>query len=194
MCARIKERAVSSLIYTYTGLSVDPLALREGDVVIYDIARALSMICRYNGHVRRFYSVAEHSLLVAAEACYAREADNDLLLQALLHDASEAYLCDLVTPIKDRLAGYREAEVAVQQTIYRAFGLLPDMLPVIKSIDTRLRIDEMLALQRRNPDVNGKLWGLPQTGQHIQCLTPPEAEQAFLKQFEELMVLRSFHS
>lgn len=185
---------MSSCIYTYTGRMVDPLALTVADVCIDDIARALSMICRYNGHVRRFYSVAEHSILVAAEAAYMADADEELLLQALLHDAAEAYMCDLASPLKAIMPGYKTAELVAQQVIYNAFGLPLDAHPSIHSIDIRIRIDEMLVLQVGNPDVNGELKGLPMTSQPIQCLTPLEAEQAFLQQFADLVTLRSFHS
>lgn len=183
----------SSLIYTFTGRLVNPLQLTVDDICIEDIARALSMICRYNGHVRRFYSVAEHSVLVAREFCYSYgDSSSTEMLGALLHDAAEAYLCDLITPLKDRLPSYKEAEDRALKCIFTAFNLPPGLHPDVFSIDKRILIDEMLELHVRNPAVNGSLRGLPMTGQCIQCLTPLEAEREFLQEFTEISLLRGF--
>jgi uncharacterized protein len=81
-------------IQTYTGKQFWPLSPLPEDIVIEDIAHALSMQCRFGGHVRTFYSVAQHSVHVSllVEPQYA--------LWGLLHDAAEAYLVDLPRPIK----------------------------------------------------------------------------------------------
>lgn len=83
---------------TYTGLLVNPLGLDDQDVSIIDIAWSLSHQCRFNGHCKRFYSVAEHSLNVAS---FFR--DRAAKKRALLHDAAEAYLGDVVKPLKQQL-------------------------------------------------------------------------------------------
>lgn len=90
----------------------------------YDIAHGLAMQCRYNGHVNRFYSVAEHSIMVAR-----RLADvygPRMALAGLLHDASEAYLGDIASPVKQYLPDYYVMENSVMEVILEKFGLPPD--------------------------------------------------------------------
>jgi uncharacterized protein len=84
-------------IQTYTGLKFYPLNPRSKDVRIEDIAHALSLKCRFGGHCRIFYSIAQHSMLVANHVPIEYE------LVALLHDASEAYLPDVARPIKSEM-------------------------------------------------------------------------------------------
>lgn len=112
-------------IRTVSGRDVPLMTFGPEHVALKDIAHALAHQCRWGGHTRRFYSIAEHCLLVAALVPTAHRA------YALLHDASEAYLGDVVAPLKrsSALAGYREIEARVQTAIYRAVGLDPDAVP-----------------------------------------------------------------
>lgn len=107
----------NNYIRTFTGRKFWPLQPRQDDLDINDIAHALSNICRFTGHTRLFYSVAEHSVRVA------EILPPDLRLWGLLHDASEAYLCDLASPVKKQCAGYAEAEGKLEFEIATAFGL-----------------------------------------------------------------------
>ena len=119
-----------------------PMAAEVEDVAIRNIAHALSNICRFGGHVRTFYSVAQHSVLVSF-VCDPADA-----LHGLLHDASEGLgLVDLPRPVKHAaaLAGYREAERRLELVIARAFGL-PEEMPIsVKRAD-----DVLLATERRD--------------------------------------------
>ncbi len=81
-------------IQTYSGRAFEPLAPVAADVCIHDIGHALAMKCRFNGHCRKFYSVAEHSVRLS------RLVDQRFAFEALMHDAAEAYLPDVPTPIK----------------------------------------------------------------------------------------------
>lgn len=168
----------------YTGGQFWPLDPRAEDVHIEDIAHALSMICRYQGHTSRFYSVAEHCLLVAqAMATYG--AHNDLILRALLHDAAEAYICDVVRPLKRCLAGYAEAEERIEQVIWERFGLPLYEVGLVKTIDNLILYDEAKALM----GVHCIAWHeqfSPGLGVEIVGLAPAEAEAAFLKAFHRL--------
>lgn len=115
-------------ITTFTGRRVDPLALQPSDVCIEDVAHALSLKCRFSGHASHFYSVAEHSLLVADIVQRWGGGAFDCLA-ALLHDAAEAYLPDIATPLKP-FAGFvngagswttfRAAERAVTKAVNQA--------------------------------------------------------------------------
>lgn len=113
-----------SWIQTFTGRRFWPLDPRPEDVAIEDIAHALSLLCRYNGHVRRFYSVGEHSLLLCWYLEKLYPDDRALQLQALMHDAAEAYLADIPRPVKPLLTGYYAAEARVEQVIQERFGLM----------------------------------------------------------------------
>lgn len=121
---------------TYTGkaLHLDrPLA---AEICIEDIAHALSLICRFTGHVRRFYSVAEHSLLVLD---IVEKDDRDMgpsyKLQALLHDATEAYMSDLNKPLKSMLPEYKAIERRLWSVICEAFRIPVELPPCIKHAD-----------------------------------------------------------
>jgi len=92
-----------------------------GPIPIEVIARSLSRICRFGGHLREFYSVAQHSYLVASLVA------PELRAHALLHDAGEVVIGDIVSPLKDELdtrtVGWlREFEDAVHASILRGLG------------------------------------------------------------------------
>lgn len=135
-------------IYTYSGVSFAPLSPRAEDIVPADIAHALSLMCRANGHFKRFYSVGQHCLACESEA-RARGLSESTRLGCLLHDASEAYLSDITRPVKRGLSEYRAAEKRLQDTIYRRFGLDPDdgeLMRQIAEIDDAMLYYEFLEL------------------------------------------------
>jgi hypothetical protein len=174
---------VGTWIQTFTGRKFWPLDPRPGEVDILDIAHGLSQVCRYGGHTRRFYSVAEHSVIVSqyVPAQYARAA--------LLHDASEAYLGDMVRPLKHdpRMAPFRAAEAALEHVVRERFDLLgsEDEHAAIKAIDDRIIGDEVLALMSSPPDYWIRHQGEP-LGATITGLRPTHAEHVFLTRFLEL--------
>ena len=106
-----------SYITTYLKKHVDPVNADINDIEIADIAHALSLLCRANGHFVHFYSVAQHSLNCAKEAKM-RGYSKRVQLGCLLHDASEAYLSDVTRPIKAQLPKYLEVEEKLQNTIF----------------------------------------------------------------------------
>ena len=135
---------MDSLLHTYTGLSIDPTDLRASDIRLEDISHALSMLCRGCGHIRYFYSVAQHCLNCSFEA-EARGWSKRLQLACLLHDASEAYASDIVSPVKPLVAGYRQIEADVQSAIWEHYGLAdltPEECAQIKDVDTTLFTNE----------------------------------------------------
>lgn len=118
-------------IRTWSGRYVDPLDPDPGTILVEDIAHALSHQCRFGGHLPMFYSVAEHSLLVSEFVAPEHK------LAALMHDASEAYLLDIPSPVKHRLPGYKEAEDQLMRVIAAKFNF-PWPLPAeVKAADTR---------------------------------------------------------
>ena len=116
------ENIYTDSIRTYTGKYVDVFAPTADMICIEDIAHALSNTPRFGGHLKYFYSVAQHSLSCA-------KCMDDYKLEALLHDASEAYLTDMPSPIKKRMSQYKEVEDGLMKVIAEKFGFqypLPD--------------------------------------------------------------------
>jgi hypothetical protein len=128
---------MESWIRTATGRKFDPLNPKSEDICIEDIAAALGKQCRFSGHTKQFYSVAQHSVLASEQV----QNNPELALSALLHDASEAYLVDIPSPLKKtpEFATYRELESRVMAVIWERFGLKFSWnSPEIKQIDARL--------------------------------------------------------
>lgn len=106
-----------SEILTYTGKMMDPLKPDSRLIDIRDIAHALSLLCRANGHFPTFYSVGQHSLACCEEAA-ARGLSKRIRLACLLHDGSEAYLSDVTRPVKAAMPLYLEFEGPLQEAIW----------------------------------------------------------------------------
>jgi uncharacterized protein len=171
-------------ILTASGRYVDPLDLRPEDVCIEDIAHALSNQCRFTGHTRVFYSVAEHSVRVA-RAVLDTGHPWQSVAWALLHDAPEAYLVDLPRPLKhdDEIgAPFRRAEARAMATIAETFGLPGEEPAAVKHYDLTL-----LATERRDLMPPGGDWSVldayPPLRETIVPLTPAEARDEFLETF-----------
>ena len=105
-----------SYITTYTGKHFDPIQPEPGLFDLTDISHALSLLCRGNGHMKHFYSVAQHSIACAEEA-KARGYSARVQLGCLLHDASEAYLSDVTRPVKKDLDYYLKVEALLQDRL-----------------------------------------------------------------------------
>ena len=113
----IAEAKAMSYILTYKKKEFYPLSPKIEDIDIEDIAHALSLLCRANGHFKHFYSVGLHSLNCAYEAI-ARGYSKNIVLGCLLHDGSEAYLADITRPVKKHLTKYLEIEDVLQNKIF----------------------------------------------------------------------------
>ena len=133
-------------IMTYTGVLMDPLAPNPEQIRLEDIAHALSMISRANGHFPEIHTVAQHCLECADEA-KARNLPRDIQLFCLLHDGAEAYLGDFISPVKERMPAYKEAERKLLTMIYVKFaGRVPsaEEKKLVKEIDKTLLYFEFL--------------------------------------------------
>lgn len=163
---------------TATGLVFWPMDPRASEIEIEDIAHALSNLCRYLGHTREFYSVAQHSVLVA------RALPPELRAWGLLHDASEAYLVDVPRPVKPYLTGYREAEEVVERAVAEALGLCWPMPTEVKRVDNAILADEAAQLMAKPP----RDWRLaePALGIDIDPWSPQTAKRRFLEAFHAL--------
>lgn len=138
---------VGSTIRLESGRYLDLLAPDPDDILLADIAGALSRICRFGGHVREFYSVAEHSWHCADQAL-ADGLPVPVQRLALLHDAAEAYVGDLVKPLKVLLPDYVAIERRLDAVIRERFAL-PDAteaVEAVKELDRAMLIAERRAL------------------------------------------------
>lgn len=122
---------MNARIYTYTGKQIDLFDVRDEDIEIQDIAHGLACVNRFAGQARHPISVAQHSLYVA-KLCSAKNQ-----VQALLHDASEAYLGDVTKWLKGTPAmkAYREIEDRLQRQIFRRFGCAEWLSPEVERAD-----------------------------------------------------------
>lgn len=117
---------MSSVIETASGIAFNPILPDVRDIRAEDIAHALGHQCRFSGHTREHYSVAQHCVLVA-ELLKRWGCDRETIFRGLLHDASEAYLVDLPKPVKalPEMQPYRDAEARLQRLIFERYGLAP---------------------------------------------------------------------
>lgn len=170
-------------IKTWSGKKFWPLDPKVVDVDINDIAHALSHLCRYGGHVYKFYSVAEHSVIMA-EALQKEGYNNNTVKWALLHDGTEAYCADVPRPIKSHLLNYAEIENGISKVIADKFDLSPTMPEIVTEYDDRIIINEMNVLMNNVyfPNKDGK--ELPSI--QIQNWNPTEAKNSFLNLFRKL--------
>ncbi len=168
---------------TYTGRAFYPLNPEPDNIDPEDIAHALSMLCRYGGHTRRFYSVAEHCVLMS------HAVPLEHALWALLHDATEAYMSDLIAPLKAWMPEYRAAEARLMEAICERFRLPPYSPWQVKDADLRILLDERAALLTTPPQE----WDLSietaqPLGVTIHCWTPAQAERRYRERLAHLLV------
>lgn len=187
-------------IQTYTGKRFYPLDPRADDIDLVDIAHALSLVTRFGGHAVRHYSVAEHSILVA---CHVARDDPDpqVVLAALLHDASEAYLGDVPRPLKHlpEWVAYREAEARVEQIIAAKYGLPWPMPAVVAHHDHRALATEyrdLVAIKSTPWNLGAEPWEDMPTGclasNPSGALEPMFCERGRLRIFDMARIGQTF--
>ena len=169
------------IILTASGLQFNLLEPDPNLIEIEDIAHALSHLCRFTGHTRKFYSVAEHSLHVACLV------PPELQLEALLHDAAEAYIGDVSSPLKAQLHEYRNIEFALDQAIRKRFGLPPKQSPAVKHADLVMLSTELRDLMPGESHHWAILQGIEPRWQRInKPLQSTFASSIFLGAFNNL--------
>lgn len=177
---------------TYSGIEFDLANPRPEAVDLDDIAVGLSNTCRFNGQVRKFYSVAEHSVLVAD--ILAATGYGSLSLAGLLHDASEAYLGDLISPIKGLIEGTGDWDALtdnVDEAIGLAFGInVADLHhPYVKVADLtalRMETDALCSSKGRRWNWRDDIPQLDQVPEHLVVTghDPRIAQYNFMLAFE----------
>jgi hypothetical protein len=183
----------ASAIQTYSGRRVSPFAPEPGDIEIEDISHALSHLCRFGGHCRTFYSVAQHCCVVA-DAVEAAGGDAETALAALLHDASEAYLGDLPHPLKHRSPlgeHYRAIEAPLQRAIHERFSLPRETSPLVKQLDrAALAAERSLLMRPADDDWWPELDGVTALDVRIELWPPERAAAEFMSRYARLEATR----
>jgi len=168
-------------IATYTGIRFYPMDPRPEEINIQDIAHSLARTCRFNGHGNSFYSVAQHCCIVSQNVG-ARDK-----LWGLLHDAAEAYIGDMVRPIKNQpeFSFFRELENAIMEAVVEKFDLYSKEMPLdVQSADLIALRTEARDLGLYAPD-----WSISDIkpyGFHISPLGPSQSEVLFLNHFHQI--------
>ena len=185
-----ETRDMKTCIEAATGRPFWPLGAKLEDICVEDIAHSLAMKCRWNGHPQRFISVAEHSVVVS------RLVPKHLALAGLFHDAGEAYLMDIPSPIKgyfyvkDPVTGkmmtFREAENRLLDTISKAVGFKTPLDPVIKQVDEDVGATEA----RQFLTTRGSFYsraGNSLRGVWFEALSPVQAKLGFMDRYNEIV-------
>lgn len=172
-------------IETYTGRMVTPADPDSTTLSITDIAHALSNKCRYSGHTLSFYTVAEHSWLMAQYLLDSND-DTEAARWALIHDAVEAYLPDVPRPLKPFIQNWKELEENMERAVKAHFEEYPNAAVegLVHSIDTRILLAEAAVLLPSG----GRRWEIPVTPLpvRLRCWSPAIARINFMDLFEEL--------
>lgn len=173
-------------ILTYSGINFLLHGESTDRFSLKDIAHSLSMQCRYTGHTKRFYSVAEHCVLMSRYV-----ANLDCKFAALYHDAVEAYVGDLASPVKQGLPDYKKIEESIERRLFMWLGydVSPLVKKLVKMLDTRIMLSERNMLL---PDINEQ-WPEDEVVTpldiRIMCWSPTKAEKEFLKQAKKIREL-----
>jgi uncharacterized protein len=171
--------------HTYTGERCYPLLPEENVYRIEDIAHALSNVCRYGGHTKYHYSVAQHCLAMAA-LC----TDKKSKLYALLHDATEAYLGDIPRPLKNSgfYKEYKLVELAMSNAIYSSFGLSPEVPWIIGHLDHNIVRNEAMYVFDTEPTWTQEFELLAADPRLFARQDPVVVERKYLELFRSLYV------
>lgn len=171
----------TNTIHQIFGSAIDPFETLNNNYCIRSIAWSLSMQCRFNGQVRNFYSVAEHSYILS------HLVPRKYALAALMHDAAEAYIGDVVVPIKRKLADFKTYEQNLEASIMSFFNVdtCQEAMAIVDNFDKRIVYNEW-ALLCMSPMPKSVSSLEPIENVNICCFTQRTAYRAFLDRFEIL--------
>lgn len=174
-----------STMNTFSGKKFDPMEICPDDIRLDDIAHALSLLCRGGGHMKYFYSVGQHSINCMKEA-KARGWSKRIQFACLMHDASEAYISDIIRPVKMHLENYLEIEDMIAGKILEKFwleDLTEEENKQWKQIDDDILSHELKMLMEGERDSNPQpLYAVPDLSERAWR----DVEKEFLALAEEL--------
>lgn len=168
-------------ILTHTGQRFDLLAPTAAMIHPADLAHSLAHTCRFNGHTHEHYSVAQHCYMVS-EMVPTEDA-----LAALLHDATEAYVGDLVRPLKQLLPDFAEIEHEIWLAICERFALDEELPPAVHDMDNYMLAVERRDLMPAHPDEWECIAGILLPEWRIKPWTASEARIHYFNRLLQLM-------
>lgn len=181
-----KEAPGTSHIWTLSGEEMFPTKPESKKIHIRDVAHTLSMICRFNGHLKEFYSVGEHSLLVET-LLYLRGHPPRIRLLGLTHDVTEYLVGDIISPIKKLVPKVKDLEEEIAPTLFQGLGIPKptesEMEPVHEA-DRDVMMFEKIELL--HPNSHHTVTNVPE-GLHIVPYPPKLAAEPFVQRYKMLM-------
>ncbi len=165
-------------IRTVAGRYFDFMAPHRSAFGIEEIAHALANLCRFTGHTTEFYSVAQHSVIVSSIVPF------EDAMHGLLHDAAEAFVGDVASPLKRLLPEYRAIEKRVEAAVLERFGLAPEFPESVKRADLILLLTEQRDLMRNNDE--WRQTDVQPLPHRIDPWPPEKARDAFIARYEFL--------
>lgn len=163
---------------TVSGIEIDFNDFSEHDVSLFDVAQGLAMTCRSGGQLKEYFSVAQHAVCVA-EYLQVQGYPPEVVFQGLHHDDSEAYLGDVISPLKSLLPGYVKLENKFQKTICNALGVKYPFDKAVHLADRAMFAREVM--DTKWPGANGEILTIP--------LSPEDAKRAYLDYHNALLKL-----
>jgi len=174
---------MQAVIATSTGKLLDVFNIAEDDITIEEIAHALSLICRYGGRCEKFYSVAEHCVVMSkAEFLPGRP------LAKLLHDAAETYIGDIVTGLKNCLPEVVEVESHILETIGKKFGVSQEEFEAVKEADKTMLVTESFHIMSNSFETFQTVYpdNPPNPRIKLNCWSPEMAELMYIQTFNKI--------
>lgn len=178
----------NSWIQTFSGKKFYPLDPRAEDVDIIDIAHSLSLLCRFTGHCREFYCVAQHSVHVAEVVAQLKPGLVELELAALCHDAAEAYFADIASPVKKEITEIKAIEHRLEAAIATRYEYAFPYDEVVKKADLILLSTERRDLMATPP----RPWSTynEPLDRALCAWSSGQAEKMFLNKFYDIIKRR----
>lgn len=170
---------VGPRIMLHSGGWFDFLDPQNSPFSIEDVAHGLAHVCRYAGQCSEFYSVAEHSMLVA-------DVVGDHRLEALLHDAAEAFMGDITRPLKQLLPEYKRIEAEVERAILARLGLTAPIPKAVKDADLRVLAAEQLQIMPKGTADWAREQGVDPAPVVVRFLPPEIAYREFMERYRVL--------
>lgn len=170
---------VGPSIMLHSGAWFDFASPHTSPFTAEDIGHGLAHICRYSGQCTKFYSVAEHSLLVSDVA-------KGFEYEALLHDAAEAFIGDITRPLKQMLPDFKRIEAVVQDAVLERFGLSHPLPQQVKEADLRVLAAEQRQIMPAGTDGWRAELNIEPAPIVVRHLAPEVAKRMWLDKFEAL--------
>jgi len=167
-------------IQLVNGAYVDLSDLDVGLISVLDVAHALSHICRFTGHARKFYSVAEHCVVASYQS------EPEAAYDALMHDCAEALLGDVSSPLKGLLPDYRRLEAEIERRLSEHFRFNYPFSPLVQEVDLRMLATEREQLLKPTREKWAVLAHVKPYPITLEGWPPERAKQEFIDRYLDL--------